>query len=372
MVKKRPCQSLISPSHSHIVAAFNADKKLELAAELNWFSQAKNIREAIVKAAESLVPNNHGKAKRRTKRHLHQRRLKGGVIHSATSGLLDKKFRFKRKMPFVRIFAVVTETIGSLPGVGPLYIYDIALRLGAHLKSYPDKVYLHAGALKGAKRLFPGTPLGRTMSRDSFPKEYHSLAPYEIENLLCIYHECIPAPMKIHPSEFPEYAKIQNNLAKHAIAAGAKCHYYEHMLSIGLSFQAIELACKGILLTLGHSQVKIKKSHGHHDLVKLLNYVHEALATHKNENIKKCCDLLERKPKLAGTLYEITITQYFAEHFRNERPDKPSEHLKPRSYFYPDYGKYKFPKPYGLLCALTDLLIDTCCQVQSIMKDDTN
>lgn len=195
MSKKRPCQLLKYPSHKDIVGEFVAHHREVLANELGWFSDAQSINDAIKKAAESLVPRSPEKSKQpNTKRHSHQRRLVRGVIDDAVTTLRDKRFR--RRMPFTQIFGIVTESIAAIPGAGPLYIYDVALRIGAYLKSYPDEVYLHAGALKGAKRLFPGRRLNRTISQDSFPTEYGGLAPYEIENLLCIYHECIPASRK--------------------------------------------------------------------------------------------------------------------------------------------------------------------------------
>ena len=41
----------------------------------------------------------------------------------------------------------------KVKGFGELSIYDTAVRIGAHLRIEPDKVYLHAGAREGIKAL---------------------------------------------------------------------------------------------------------------------------------------------------------------------------------------------------------------------------
>lgn len=187
MSTNRPCSRLKSHSHADIVDSFCENYRGKLEDELNWFRDANDLHLAIMKASESVVPNVKGQLKR----HSHQRRLKKGVIESATSALLGKAHRFERAKAFNDIFVSVKGAIGGQPGVGPLYVYDVALRIGAHLDIYPDKVYLHAGALKGAIRIFPRDNLGRTLHKDAFPKEYQGLTSYEIENLLCLFHDCI-------------------------------------------------------------------------------------------------------------------------------------------------------------------------------------
>jgi hypothetical protein len=41
----------------------------------------------------------------------------------------------------------------DVPGIGELYVYDTALRIGAKLGVFPEKVYLHAGARIGVRNL---------------------------------------------------------------------------------------------------------------------------------------------------------------------------------------------------------------------------
>jgi hypothetical protein len=78
--------------------------------------------------------------------------------------------------------------LGSHPG--PLYLYDLALRIGYHLEILPKKyVYVHCGALEaskcmglknyGGKILYSSLPLGVT----------NRLTAYEAEDFLCYCRE---------------------------------------------------------------------------------------------------------------------------------------------------------------------------------------
>ena len=71
-------------------------------------------------------------------------------------------------------------------GLGPLYVYDTCLRIGAYLKLEPDHIYLHAGALIGARALLGVVKSNKLMPQD-LPLVLHSLKPYEIEDFLCIF-----------------------------------------------------------------------------------------------------------------------------------------------------------------------------------------
>ncbi|MEK7411500.1 MAG: hypothetical protein AAB327_09000, partial [Actinomycetota bacterium] len=43
--------------------------------------------------------------------------------------------------------------VGHFDDLGPLYVYDTALRIGAKKGQMPKVVYLHAGTREGAKKL---------------------------------------------------------------------------------------------------------------------------------------------------------------------------------------------------------------------------
>jgi hypothetical protein len=89
---------------------------------------------------------------------------------------------------FAELIARVDTTVRPVRGIGELYVYDTALRLGAHLRLLPDDVYLHAGTRRGAKAL------GLDHRSDSIPPSQlpaalHRLRPHEVEDVLCIYKD---------------------------------------------------------------------------------------------------------------------------------------------------------------------------------------
>lgn len=86
-------------------------------------------------------------------------------------------------------FDELHEFLGSafsrIRGLGPLYTYDTALRLGFFLKLAPERVYLHAGTRKGARAL--GFRNSDSVEVAALPEELTILPPHEIENFLCIF-----------------------------------------------------------------------------------------------------------------------------------------------------------------------------------------
>jgi hypothetical protein len=61
-------------------------------------------------------------------------------------------------------------------GIGELYVYDTALRIGAKLGVFPEKVYLHAGTRIGVRNL--GLDARRTALRmASLPRALRRLKP---------------------------------------------------------------------------------------------------------------------------------------------------------------------------------------------------
>jgi hypothetical protein len=87
---------------------------------------------------------------------------------------------------FDALMEMLKSAIGDLDDVGLVFIYDVAICIGAKLGLRPDKVYLHAGTRKGALAL----GLGRrkaTLRVSELPHEFHRLQPAEIEDCLNIY-----------------------------------------------------------------------------------------------------------------------------------------------------------------------------------------
>jgi len=64
-----------------------------------------------------------------------------------------------------------------MDGLGELYAYDTALRIGAFIDVFPENVNLHAGARVGAKVLgIDGNE--KFIELESLPEPFHSLVPH--------------------------------------------------------------------------------------------------------------------------------------------------------------------------------------------------
>jgi len=181
MPNHSPCTPLAKPaSHRQVLAHYIKCQRPRLDAELAWFAQPQPIGAAVARAAAANGSDG--------KRLPHQRRLLKTVIPAASAKLQRAVKTFQRGRTFDELFNVIQVTIGHIPGVGPLYVYDTALRLSAFLGLQPAEVYLHAGARDGAKRLL-GNLAVSMVPLAQFPRTLNKLLPYEMENLLCCYRE---------------------------------------------------------------------------------------------------------------------------------------------------------------------------------------
>ena len=87
---------------------------------------------------------------------------------------------------FEELLRVVAEEAGRIRALGPLYVYDTALRIGAKLSVSPAVVYLHAGTRAGAKAI--GIDSRREkITVAELPEPFRVLSPHEVEDALCIY-----------------------------------------------------------------------------------------------------------------------------------------------------------------------------------------
>ncbi|MEI8285214.1 MAG: hypothetical protein WCG52_09510 [bacterium] len=150
--------------------------------------------ETVVKCAalaEDLIGKSYRKeCSVKVKRHGHQRRIKQAVLQKAKQTLASKSNIEKLKYckSFEDIFCVVSRNCSQIPGLGPLYIYDAALRIGSFLKKLPKRVYLHAGALAGARALRLDVK-SSPFPVSAFPISMQQLTAHEIEDFLCIYKD---------------------------------------------------------------------------------------------------------------------------------------------------------------------------------------
>jgi hypothetical protein len=97
-----------------------------------------------------------------------------------------KVHEIRKCRDFAQLHALVEAAISQVQGVGALFIYDTALRIGAKLGVKPKRVHLHRGTRMGAKSL--GLNHNQpALQQSELPAALRILAPHEVEDLLCIY-----------------------------------------------------------------------------------------------------------------------------------------------------------------------------------------
>jgi hypothetical protein len=146
--------------------------------ELDWFRQQSSLDAAISVAA--LAINSSGK------RFPHQYKIPRSAVPKGLVELLSARDQIEHCRSFHELLHVVRRILTPIRGLGELYVYDTALRIGAKLGHLPERVYLHRGTRVGARALgFDSTKSSLAISQ--LPSELHALDAHEIEDFLCIY-----------------------------------------------------------------------------------------------------------------------------------------------------------------------------------------
>lgn len=149
--------------------------------ELRYFRDLPSLEAAITDAG--LARRLDGE---RYRRYSHQRRIPRDALEAATRRLYRANLGSARS--FADLITRVSSAVRSVRGIGELYIYDTALRLGGHLRLLPREVYLHAGTRRGAQALGLDHRL-ESVSPHQLPAVLLRLRPHEVEDVLCIYKD---------------------------------------------------------------------------------------------------------------------------------------------------------------------------------------
>jgi hypothetical protein len=134
------------------------------------------------------------------RRYSHQRRRKQAALIEAEVKLVARIADLEGAVNFAKLHDVVSCAVKSIDDIGDLYIYDVALHIGAKRDLKPTRVYLHSGTREGAKAL------GLEWKRDcldlfDFPDLRKQLAAHEIEDVLCIYKRYFKGEIELDDSE---------------------------------------------------------------------------------------------------------------------------------------------------------------------------
>jgi hypothetical protein len=155
-----------------IVGLYLRDCQPRLAGQLRSFSDEPSLNKAVARACLAQSPDG--------KRYTHQRRIRLAALQDALvrlqSGNLSKSATF------------VHRSVVHIRGIGELYVYDTALRIGAKLGVFPEYVYLHSGTRVGARNLGLPWEGPHLLRRDLLPA-FQGLRPHEVEDCLCIFKD---------------------------------------------------------------------------------------------------------------------------------------------------------------------------------------
>jgi len=161
-----------------VVALYINDNRASAKAEIAHFAAQSSLAAAIEKAALCLLPGG--------KRHSHQWRIPRHILQQAEGKLQKRARALNRATDFEAVHDIVAAEIGSIRGIGPLTVYDVAHRIGAFLGMPPRLVHLHAGTKLGAAVF----GLRATAIRSGeLPAPFSRLTAAEIEDCLCIYRD---------------------------------------------------------------------------------------------------------------------------------------------------------------------------------------
>jgi hypothetical protein len=161
---------------------------------LEAYWELPDLEKAVTSAlhAEDLVGKSYRVAgDLKVRRHGHQRRIKKEAMGKALKKLTPKIQELEAVSSFEELYECICANC-KISGLGPLYLYDTSLRIGAYLKLKPKQVYLQAGALLGARAL--GLDVKKSpLPLKVFREEMRILKPHEIEDFLCIYKDQLGA-----------------------------------------------------------------------------------------------------------------------------------------------------------------------------------
>jgi hypothetical protein len=175
----------------HLVSIYNRNMAGYEEWKLSDFrNKSKPLEELIKDAVYGLLPT--------CKQDSHQSQISRDVIKEMQKKLLDPAVieEIKNCKRFIEIFNLVFCL--KIPGFSSLCVYDTALRIGAIFGLYPDGcIFLHAGALEGARNLLGRTKLETLtqyyendtkypyIPKACLPKELQILDAHHLENFFC-------------------------------------------------------------------------------------------------------------------------------------------------------------------------------------------
>ena len=166
---------------AEVVRSYKKNERKCAKRTLKFFAEQCALSKAIRYAGRAIVCWCGKKA-------CHQHRIPNETLEAFAKKLLGCQRAIAKVVSFDDLYEKIKKC--QIKGIGELAVYDTAVRIGVKLSLSPQKVYLHAGTLEGAKKLgIKGAKNGVALPKSDFPKEFRSLKCREIEDCLCIYRK---------------------------------------------------------------------------------------------------------------------------------------------------------------------------------------
>jgi predicted lipase len=122
-------------------------------------------------------------------KHSHQWRIYNYVYDKFIQNLLNVEDEIDKVKDFDELYDIIDSNKPS--GVGELFCYDTALRIGQRLDRLPEKIYIHAGTRVGLERFLKRKIHEKTIEKQMLPEPFRSceLTPGQLEDFFCIYKD---------------------------------------------------------------------------------------------------------------------------------------------------------------------------------------
>lgn len=159
---------------------------------IEWCRSAPTLRSAIDRAVRARDENG--------KHHNHQSKVDLNARLELGQALSTVSTRGFRRMDFDDLHDLIDEI--KPYGIGPVTVYDVAVRVGAYLGIEPQSVYVHAGVRKGLKALeealnrkhgtrayLDGAHKLPRVPMSMFPAPWNKMRADDVEDMLCTYRE---------------------------------------------------------------------------------------------------------------------------------------------------------------------------------------
>jgi hypothetical protein len=126
----------------------------------------------------------------------HLNRLRICSLDSAVEILTGKTTQLKRCKNFDELHQILTHLVIHISGIGTVYCYDVALRIGVANGFLPEKVFLPSTPVRNAAHeLNLEINDDKTINFGTLRLPLKKLKPYVVEDFLCIFEKKLKSKM---------------------------------------------------------------------------------------------------------------------------------------------------------------------------------